>query len=142
MSYSLQLPGYSIGKDVYGKIDEVIAAYGCRAVVIGGKTAIEKTREAFEIAQADQDFVIEDWIVYGHNSTYANVDKLCSLESVRDAEVIFGVGGGRAIDTVKVVAARLGKPLFNFPTVGSSGRALPTACQRNAKSNCSPGAKN
>lgn len=120
MSYSLQLPGYSIGKDVYGKIDEVIAAYGCRAVVIGGKTAIEKTREAFEIAQADQDFVIEDWIVYGHNSTYANVDKLCSLESVRDAEVIFGVGGGRAIDTVKVVAARLGKPLFNFPTVGSN----------------------
>lgn len=120
MSYSLQLPGYSIGKDVYGKIDEVIAAYGYRAVVIGGKTAIEKTREAFEIAQADQDFVIEDWIVYGHNSTYANVDKLCSLESVRNAEVIFGVGGGRAIDTVKVVAARLGKPLFNFPTVGSN----------------------
>lgn len=37
MSYSLQLPGYSIGKDAYGKIDEVIASYGYRAVVIGGK---------------------------------------------------------------------------------------------------------
>ena len=50
---------------------------------------------------------IVDFIVYGDDSTYENVDKLVSDERVRNADIIFGVGGGRAVDTCKVVADKL-----------------------------------
>lgn len=40
------LPSYSVGSDVYNKIPKVCGAYGKTAVVIGGKTAISKAKDA------------------------------------------------------------------------------------------------
>ncbi|AEX42560.1 iron-containing alcohol dehydrogenase family protein [Corynebacterium diphtheriae] len=120
MPYSLQLPGYSIGDSAYEEIDAIVSTYGSSVVVIGGKTALEKSRPRLEAALAHSGIEVVDWIVYGHNCTYERVDALCGMPTVQQADMIFGVGGGRAVDTVKVVANRLDKPLFAFPTLGSN----------------------
>ena len=49
----------------------------------------------------------------------SNVERLKSLKNVQEADMIFAVGGGRALDTVKIVARDLGKPVFTFPTLAS-----------------------
>ena len=43
MSYSVYLPNYSIGENCYKELPYVARNYGKKAVVIGGKTAMEKT---------------------------------------------------------------------------------------------------
>lgn len=52
MPYSLHLPGYSIGDNAYEKIDAIVSTYGSSVAVIGGKTALEKSRPRLEAALA------------------------------------------------------------------------------------------
>lgn len=59
-------------------------------------------------------------IWYGGNSSYENVEALLNNTKVKDADIIFAVGGGRAIDTCKVVSDKLDKPMFSFPTIASN----------------------
>ena len=46
MSHSLCLPNYSVGEDCYQKIGYYARHCGKKAAVIGGKTAMEKARDA------------------------------------------------------------------------------------------------
>ena len=46
MSYSVYLPNYSIGENCYKELPYVARNYGKKAVVIGGKTAMEKAKDA------------------------------------------------------------------------------------------------
>ena len=47
-------------------------------------------------------------------------DSLAEMEEVKNADMIFAVGGGRAVDTCKTAADLMHKPLFTFPTLGSN----------------------
>ncbi len=44
-NYSLHLPSYSIGEDVYQKIGEICTPFGTKAVVIGGEKAMAAAKE-------------------------------------------------------------------------------------------------
>ena len=44
--YTVYLPSYSVGADCYKEIESVVKSYGTKAVVVGGKTAMEKSRDA------------------------------------------------------------------------------------------------
>ena len=117
-NYNVYLPSYSVGTDCYKEIPNVARRFGKKAIVIGGRTAIEKSKQAIIDGVAGSNVEIIDFIVYGNDATYENVDKLTSDERVKNADIIFGVGGGRAVDTCKVVADKLDKPIFTFPTLG------------------------
>lgn len=119
-NYSLYLPSYSIGTDCYDEIRHVTRYYGNSAVVIGGKTAMEKAKTALLTAVENTNLQILDFLWYGGDSTYENGDALIANPIVQKADMIFAVGGGRACDTVKYIADKLDKPLFTFPTIGSN----------------------
>lgn len=118
--YHVFLPAYSVGVDCYQEIPQITKQYGKRAVVIGGKTAIAKSQAALLKDIAGSDVEIIDFIWYGGNATYENVEKLQAMSAVQQADMIFAAGGGRAVDTCKVVGDKLDKPLFTFPTVSSN----------------------
>lgn len=126
--YNVYLPNYSIGEDCYKEIPYVARNYGKTAVVIGGKTAMEKSKEALLEGIADSDMEIVDFVWYGGDSSYENGDMLIANDSVKNADIIFGVGGGRACDTAKYVADKLDKPLFTFPTVASNCASVTSIC--------------
>lgn len=128
MGYTVCLPQYSIGDDCYNEIGYFARYYGRRAVVIGGVTAMSKTKQALLDGIKNSDLEIIDFIPYGGNSTYENGDALIADERVKNADIIFGVGGGRAIDTCKYVADKLDKPLFTFPTLASNCAAVTAIC--------------
>lgn len=120
MSYSVVLPSWSIGTDSYKDVFEIVNVFGKKAVVIGGETAMSKAYKSLKEALDKEDFEITAHIVYGKNSTYENVDRLAAMAVVKKADMIFGMGGGRAIDTCKAVADKVNKPLFTFPTLASN----------------------
>lgn len=126
--YNVYLPNYSIGEDCYNEIPYVARNYGKKAVVIGGKTAMSKAKQPLLDAIKDSDVTITDFIWFGGDSSYENGDKLKAMEEVKNADIIFAVGGGRACDTCKYVANELDKPLFCFPTVASNCASITSIC--------------
>lgn len=118
--YNVFLPSYSVGEDCYKEIPWITRRYGRRAVVIGGETAMAKSKEPLLSALAGSETEILDFIWFGGNATYENAAKLEAMKVVQEADMIFAVGGGRAVDTCKVVAERMDKPIFAFPTIGSN----------------------
>lgn len=119
-NYSVFPSPYTVGTEAYGKVPAVCRIYGTKAVVLGGETAIARSREKLAAAVEGSEFEILDYIVYGKECTYAAAERSESLAAVREADMIFAVGGGKAIDTCKIVALQLGKPLFAFPTIVSN----------------------
>ena len=115
-SYTVYLPNYSVGPDCYKEIPAVVARYGKKVVLIGGKTALSKAQD--EILAAVKDVLEVTGVVwYGGNSTYENVELLMNTKEVQEADMVFAVGGGRAVDTCKTMSAKMGKPVFAFPTI-------------------------
>lgn len=119
-TYSEFLPSYSVGVDCYKSIPEIVKPYGKKAVVVGGKTAMEKSKEALLEGIKGSDIEIIDFVWYGGDSNYENVEKVKNNPSVQKADMVFGVGGGRAVDTAKTYCALYDKPLFAFPTIASN----------------------
>lgn len=119
-NYSVFLPSYSIGVDSYKRIPYVTRRYGKKAVAIGGKTAISKAKSDILEGINGSNIEILDFIWYGGNASYENVEALLNNIKVKEADIIFAVGGGRAIDTCKVVSDKLDKPMFSFPTIASN----------------------
>lgn len=119
-NYSICLPSYSIGNKVYDKIEEICSPFGKTAVCIGGKTAISKVKEKLCESTKNTSVEIVDFIWYGGESSYENVDILMNNETVKNADMIFAVGGGKALDTCKALAFKLDKTIFTFPTIASN----------------------
>ena len=87
--YNVCLPNYSIGVDCYKEIGYYSRYYGKKVVVIGGKTAMSKIKDALLEGIKDSKIEILDFIWYGGDSTYENGDLLISNETVKKADIIF-----------------------------------------------------
>ncbi|MBQ9155221.1 MAG: iron-containing alcohol dehydrogenase family protein [Eubacterium sp.] len=119
-NYTIYAPPYTVGPEAYGKISEYTRLYGTRAVVIGGTRAMAAAKEKLIRAAAGTDLEIIDFILFGRECTFETAGKLATLPAVREADMIFAVGGGKAIDTCKLVSMELKKPYFAFPTIASN----------------------
>ncbi|MGN1136141.1 MAG: iron-containing alcohol dehydrogenase family protein [Oscillospiraceae bacterium] len=117
-NYSMTLPNYTIGEKAYEQIPTFCGRFGGKAVIVGGKTAMEKA--AAKIRSNSGGINILDEVFYGGECSYENVDALMRNEKVKAADMIFAVGGGKATDTGKCLADKLGKPVFTFPTISSN----------------------
>ena len=120
MSYTILFPNYTIGEDAFTEIPKVCRQYGRKIAVIGGKTALSKAQTEIEEAVKGSDLEILDVLWYGGDATLEHVEELKNNKVVQEADMLFGVGGGRAIDTCKMVAHDLKKPFFTFPTIAST----------------------
>lgn len=128
MSTTTFLPNYTVGADAYGKIPLICGYSGRTAVVIGGKTAMEKVKNKLIEAVRGSCVEITDFIWFGGNATHKNIGLLLNNEAVKKADMIFAVGGGRAVDTAKAAADKLGKLVFTFPTIASNCAAVTSLC--------------
>ena len=119
-NYSILIPSYTVGPEAYQKVPEYCGAYGKTAVVIGGEKAMAAAREKLLAATAGSGIAILDFVRYGTECTFGAARELERHPSVQSADMIFAVGGGKAVDTAKLVALDLDKPYFSFPTIASN----------------------
>lgn len=119
-NYNIYLPSYSIGSKVYEKIPEICGVYGTRAVIVGGRRALEAAAEEIRKAVRGSDITVKDEIWYGGEASFENVELLKQEEQIQQADMIFAVGGGKALDTCKALGEQLDKPVFTFPTIAST----------------------
>ena len=113
-------PAYTIGRDAYAQVAAAMRPFGTKAALIGGKTALRAAGGKLSRALAGSGVELTEPICYGQGATYANLQRLAALPEVAEADVLFGMGAGQAMDCAKILADTLGKPLFTFPTVASN----------------------
>lgn len=119
MSLSVNLPSLTIGTNAYDSIEEYCKDYGQTVAILGGEKALAASKDKLKMALDQSSLTVTTVEVYGKDATFSNVERLKSLKDVLEADMIFAVGGGRALDTVKIVARDLEKPVFTFPTLAS-----------------------
>lgn len=96
-------PNYSIGNNAYADIPMVCEKYGTKAVIIGGTHALAAAADLIKEAVADSNIMITGVFEYGGEASREHIDELNSHQEVIDADMIFACGGGKAIDTCKVM---------------------------------------
>lgn len=119
-NYTIYAPPYTVGPDSYKRIPEYCGLYGKKAVVIGGKKGMNAAREKLLAATRGKGIEILNFVLFGKECTYEAARRLEALPEVKEADMIFAVGGGKAIDTCKLVSIDLAKPYFAFPTIASN----------------------
>lgn len=127
-SRDMFLPNYSIGDTVYDEVTRICSKYGRKIVFIGGKTALSKAEQPIKEAIKDGDFEITGTLWYGGEASFENVEMLKKEKAVQEADMIFAVGGGKALDTCKALSEQLGMSMFSFPTIASTCAAITKVC--------------
>lgn len=107
-SYSVYFANYTIGEDAYDQVRQVCPAYGKRVLLIGGSKALEAAEELLRDAVKDCELEIVDTVHFGSDCTYAAIDRWAAHAGECKADMIFGMGGGKALDTAKGAAERAG----------------------------------
>lgn len=119
-NYSVRVPSYTVGPDAYSQIEDKCRIYGKKAVVIGGKKAMAAAKDKLLSAVAGTELEIIDFVWFGKDATFEGAKRLEEEEAVKEADMIFALGGGKAVDTCKLVSIDLKKPYFTFPTIASN----------------------
>ena len=119
-NYTIMIPSYSVGARAYDEIPVRCRLYGTKAVVIGGTKAMRAAGGKIRAASEKGGIRITDFVLYGTDCTFEAAMLLAKVPAVKEADMIFAVGGGKAVDTAKLVSISLKKPYFSFPTIASN----------------------
>lgn len=118
------LPHFSCGVDAYDSIGPVAGVYGKTCALIYGEKAWNASKDELLPAVEKAGLEVVESLCYGHEASFENVEKLLNNPNVVNADMLFAIGGGKCIDTVKCAADKLNKPLFTFPTIASTCAAV------------------
>ena len=111
-------PGYTIGVDAYDDIAAVCPPHGKKVAIIGGKRALDAAGRSIKAAAERAGLEVMGTFWYGGEASRENMEML--RPQVAEADMLFAVGGGKAIDTCKVLAQETNRPFFTFPTIAST----------------------
>ena len=119
-NYAMFLPSYSIGPQVYAGVKELCLPYGRKVLMIGGRKAMNAARPRLEAAMTDAGLELTGTLLYGTDCTFETVEALRRDPLYQACDMVFAVGGGKAIDTCKALCIPDHKPVFTFPTIASN----------------------
>lgn len=117
---SIYLPQFTIGEDAFEAFKDEMGKYGKKVAVIHGEKAWKAAKDYVFPALEKAGFEVKAELLYGHEATYQNCDSIVENDSVKCADILIAVGGGKCIDTVKLAADRLEKPVFTIPSIASN----------------------
>ena len=106
------------GQSILADQGKGIARLGHRPLVVGGRHALTqiepRLRDLHSLGLA------VEVSIYGEDCSETTLVGLGSLAQVHRADVILGVGGGKALDTAKLLAHHQSSPVVTIPTSGAT----------------------
>lgn len=111
-------PGkYIQGEGVISQLPEYISLLGTKGMIISSATVKRTILDKFAREYARQGVLIEK---FGGECCESELKRLYEIAKANEIDVIVAAGGGKAIDTAKIVADRAGLPVIIVPTIAST----------------------
>jgi glycerol dehydrogenase-like iron-containing ADH family enzyme len=107
------------GNGILSEMGETIARLGQRPLVIGGDRTVALMEPRLTPLVTAQGGAIAS-ASYGADCSETANAQLKQAATAHQADLIIGVGGGKALDTAKLVAYQLGLPIVTIPTSGAT----------------------
>jgi glycerol dehydrogenase len=119
---------YIQGAGVLRITGEQIKFYGTKPLIIGGTRGLTAAAEAGlfkSLEQANINYVVEKFGTppYGEECTWKEINRLSRIATEKGCDLVMSVGGGKVIDTGKVVAYKIGKESVMIPTSAATNAA-------------------
>ena len=112
---------YTQGSDATNSLGLEMNRIGLRgpATVLAGRSASSKLASTWHrtFGEAGIEYTVQ---AFGGECSHKEIEEVKVAARTAKAEVIVGAGGGKVLDTARAVAADLGLPVVNCPTVASS----------------------
>lgn len=116
----VSLPKYVIGQNAFDAIPSICLNFGKNLQIVGGKTGVASSINALKKSLKNSEINLMEPIWYGGECTDENIELLTKEIGDNGANIIAGLGGGKAIDTAKAVGDKLGLPVITIPTIAST----------------------
>lgn len=110
---------YVQGEGELGNLGEYVQAFGTKALLVASREGQARVQSLLDKAQETTPFTL---IAGGFNQecSWAEINRLKAICQEAGAEVVVGLGGGKALDTAKAVAHLTHKPVIIVPTIAST----------------------
>jgi glycerol dehydrogenase len=110
---------YVQGAGVLREIGIHTAGLGDRPMILGDTVVLSLLRRMVEehFEMRDATCLVEEF--HGECS-HSEIDRLTEIGRRKKADILVGLGGGKALDTTKAVAHRLGASMVMVPTIAST----------------------
>ncbi len=118
MIKGVRFPGrYLQGPGCITRIGREIAGLGARALIVLDGGVFDLLRDTVLGAGGDAEIRL---LRHGGECSEAEINRIRKEALAFGADVIVGIGGGKALDTTKAVADDVGKPVIVIPTIAAS----------------------
>ncbi len=111
---------YSVGTQAYREVPAQCRPLGTKALLVGGRRAMEAGRAKLAATLAGSGLEIVEAAEFGLDCTMERVEHWADRAKELGVDMVFGMGGGKALDTAKGAAFAAGLPVFTFPTIAAT----------------------
>ncbi|BAU66965.1 iron-containing alcohol dehydrogenase [Stanieria sp. NIES-3757] len=103
------------GENCLKESGEAIAKLGTRPLIVGGDRTLKIVQPYFESISKKQQLITSP-ANYSPDCAESSLQQLHSAVTSHQADLIIGVGGGKALDTAKLLAWQCNLPVVTIPT--------------------------
>lgn len=113
---------YCQGSGILDRMGEILNSFGKRFFILADQVVLpivqKRITKSLETSQK-----IPTFEVFGGECSYPEIFRLKSKAEKSEAQVIIGIGGGKAIDAAKALNIQLNLPVVIIPTIAASDAA-------------------
>ena len=107
------------GENCLANSGQEIAKLGMRPLVVGGNNTLNAIKPFLEpVLKAEK--LVSQSASYSPDCAESSLLKLKNLVKEHQADLVIGVGGGKALDTAKLLAHQCSLPIVTIPTSGAT----------------------
>ncbi|MEM9273787.1 MAG: iron-containing alcohol dehydrogenase family protein [Cyanobacteria bacterium P01_F01_bin.143] len=107
------------GENILSQSGEAIAFYGKSPLIVGGDRSLAQVKSYLEPIIQQQELNAKE-ASYLPDCAESSLAKLNQAVTEHQADFIIGVGGGKALDTAKLLAHQCRLPIVTIPTSGAT----------------------
>ncbi len=116
--YTAAFPGkYIQGAGAIRALPELMHRLGNNGMILASPTANKTILPSYLNSTTLQPFLVEE---FGGECSRKETDRLLEITRTRNIGVVAGMGGGKTLDTAKIVADKAGIPVIIIPTIAST----------------------